>query len=100
MSGLLLWGCSLLGLHCAQAEVPDRSIVQAAYDRVEETGSKLHDKGLQVVAATCNANAAGRYLCQVTFLSRDDPTQRLYFDIVAVDRVDGRWELTSGLCKR
>jgi hypothetical protein len=90
-------------LHCARADVPDRSIIQAAYDQVEEAGSKLHDKGLQVVAATCNANSAkatGRYLCQVTFLSRDDPNQRLYFDIVAVDWIDGRWELTSGLCKR
>jgi hypothetical protein len=87
--------------------VPDQSTIQAAYDRVEQTGSKLHDKGLQIVAATCNANGAqqdtkptGRYLCQVTFLSRDDPNQRLYFDIVAVDLVDGRWELTSALCKR
>jgi hypothetical protein len=90
-------------LQCAQAGLPDRAIIQAAYERVEQTGSKLHDKGLQVIAATCNAGAAkptGRYLCQVTFLSRDDPNQRLYFDIVAVDQVDGRWELTSGLCKR
>jgi len=56
--------------------------------------------GLRVLEASCHDRAAGRFLCQVTFLSKDDPDQRLYFDIVAVARTDKGWELESGLCKR
>jgi tripartite-type tricarboxylate transporter receptor subunit TctC len=40
------------------------------------------------------------FLCEVTFTSKDDPTERLYFDIVAVARAGDGWELKSGLCKR
>jgi hypothetical protein len=42
----------------------------------------------------------GRFLCQVTFMSKDDPDERLYFDVVAIVRTDAGWELRSGLCKR
>jgi hypothetical protein len=90
----------MLGLSCGADAAPDRSIIQAAYDREQEAGSKLHDKGLRVLAAKCNNGAVGRFLCQVTFTSRDDPNQRLFFDIVSVTRAGGRWELASGLCKR
>ena len=31
---------------------------------------------------------------------RDDPSEHLYFDIVAVARAGDAWELKSGLCKR
>jgi hypothetical protein len=90
----------MLGLSCGARAAPDQSIIQAAYDREQEAGSKLHDKGLKVLAAKCDDGASGRFLCQVTFTSRDDPNQRLYFDIVSVTRSGDRWELTSGLCKR
>jgi len=33
-------------------------------------------------------------------VSKDDPDQRLYFDVIAVARRNGRWELQSGLCRR
>jgi hypothetical protein len=33
-------------------------------------------------------------------MSKDDPDERLYFDVVAVARTDEGWELRSGLCKR
>jgi hypothetical protein len=33
-------------------------------------------------------------------ISKSDPTERLYFDIVAVARVGDEWTLKSGLCKR
>ena len=36
----------------------------------------------------------------ITFMSRDDPRQRRYFDVIAVARSDRGWELKSGLCKR
>jgi hypothetical protein len=34
------------------------------------------------------------------FVSNDDPTERLYLDIVAVVRTEYGWSLRSGLCKR
>jgi hypothetical protein len=40
------------------------------------------------------------FLCEVTFISKSDPSERLYFDIVAVARTAAGWELKSGLCKR
>jgi hypothetical protein len=39
------------------------------------------------------------FLCEVTFISKSDPAERLYFDIVAVARAGDDWELKSGLCK-
>jgi hypothetical protein len=35
-----------------------------------------------------------------TFISKGDPTGRLYFDIVAVAPAGAGWQLKSGLCKR
>ena len=49
-----------------------------------------------MLEASCDDGATGRFLCQVTFLSNDDPSQRLYFDIVAVERTDKGWELPNG----
>jgi hypothetical protein len=77
------------------------TVIQSAYEREASSGSKLHDKGLQVLKADCDEDgAAGRFLCQVTFLSKDDPNERLYFDIVAVARTENGRGLKSGLCKR
>jgi hypothetical protein len=44
--------------------------------------------------------SAQRGETEVTFISRSDPMERLYFDIVAVARASDGWELKSGLCKR
>ena len=63
-------------------------------------GSTLHDNGLQVLQTKCHDDSADKFLCEVTFISKSDPTERLYFDIVAVARAGGSWELKSGLCKR
>jgi hypothetical protein len=102
MSGasFTIWACTLIGLSC-DASTPSVALIQSAYEREASTGSTLHDKGLKVLEAKCDdGETAGRFLCQVTFLSNDDPNQRLYFDIVAVARTDSGWELKSGLCKR
>jgi hypothetical protein len=99
MWGIIVWACSLVGASC-EASTPGVSIIQTAYERESASGSKLHDRGLKVLEAKCDDGATGRFLCQVTFLSKDDPEQRLYFDIVAVARSDKGWELRSGLCKR
>jgi hypothetical protein len=102
MSGasFTIWACTLIGLSC-DASTPSVALIQSAYEREASSGSTLHDKGLRVLEAKCDDSAtAGRFLCQVTFLSNDDPNQRLYFDIVAVARTDTGWELKSGLCKR
>lgn len=98
-AGFILWACSLVGMSC-DASKPDVRVIQSAYEREESNGSKRHDRGLKVLEASCESDAAGGFLCQVTFLSKDDPAQRLYFDVVAVARTDGGWELESGLCKR
>jgi hypothetical protein len=102
MSGVsfTVWACALIGLSC-DVSTPNMTVIQSAYEREASSGSKLHDKGLQVLEAACDEDgAAGRFLCQVTFLSKDDPNERLYFDVVAVARTDKGWELRSGLCKR
>lgn len=96
----LLWICSLASLFCSAPAKPDLPTLQLAYDREEAQGSALHDKGLRIVEASCGDPADGRSLCQVTFLSKEDPEQRLYFDVIAVTEQGGRWDLTSGLCKR
>jgi hypothetical protein len=99
--GIVVWVCSLMGLSCERT--PNVSVIQAAYEREASSGRSLHDTGLQVREAKCHTSAGervgDRFLCEVTFISRVDPTQRLYFDIVAVARDGNDWKLTSGLCK-
>jgi hypothetical protein len=96
--GIVLWACSLIGFSCDR--VPNVSIIQAAYEIEASAGSSLHDRGLRVLEAKCHDYNGGQFLCEVTFISDSDPTERLYFDIVAVTRKGDGWELTSGLCKR
>jgi|ERR1041384_627845 len=92
------WMCAVLGMWCNAQ--PDVAVIQSAYEREASAGSKLHDKDLQVLQTKCHDDGADRYLCEVTFISRSDATQRLFFDIVAVARAADGWELKSGLCKR
>jgi hypothetical protein len=94
----VVWACSLVGLSCNS--VPDMATIQTAYEREASSGSALHDKGLRVLQAKCHDDSADRFLCEVTFISNSDPDKRLYFDIVAVARTAGGFELKSGLCKR
>jgi hypothetical protein len=97
---LVFWVCSVAGLSCGAAVGPNVSIIQSAYESEASSGSSLHDRGLKVIEASCDKPVGDQFLCQITFLSADDPTQRLYFDIVAVNRSAQGWELKSGLCKR
>lgn len=92
------WLCGLVSVSCGT--LPDVGVIQIAYEHEASAGSRLHDAGLQVLQAKCHDDGEDKFLCEVTFISKGDPSQRLYFDIVAVARVDGRWELKSGLCKR
>ena len=80
---------------------PDLAVIQAAYEREASAGSALHDKDLQVLQANCHdtSTKTAGYLCEVTFISKADPAERLYFDIVAVAREGDGWALKSGLCK-
>src|SRR5215469_14617632 len=97
---LVFWACWIAGLSCGTPSSPDVSIIQSAYESEASNGSSLHDRGLKVIEASCGKPLDDRFLCQVTFLSIDDPNQRLYYDIVAVSRSGRGWELKSGLCKR
>lgn len=90
--------CALVAMGCDQ--VPDIAVIQTAYEREASAGSTLHDSGLQVLQTKCHDNGADKFLCEVTFVSKADASERLYFDIVAVARAGDRWQLESGLCKR
>jgi len=98
VSGFLIWACTSVGLSCGS--MPDIASVQTAYEREASAGSSLHDKDLKLLKTKCHDGAAGQFLCEVMFVSSGDPTERLYFDIVAVARTDDGWQLKSGLCKR
>jgi hypothetical protein len=91
------WICALVALSCGAT--PGAAVVQSAYDREQTAGSTLHDDSLQVLQAKCRDDGTGKYLCDITFISKKDPAERPFFDIVAIDRVAGGWELKSGLCK-
>jgi hypothetical protein len=92
------WMCALVAMGCEQ--VPDVAVIQTAYEREASAGSTLHDSGLQVLQTKCHDNGTDKFLCEVTFVSKADASERLYFDIVAVARAGDRWQLESGLCKR
>ena len=92
------WICALVAMSCYAA--PDVTVIQTAYEREASASSTLHDKGLQVLQSKCHDDGVDRFLCEVTFISKSDPAERLYFDIVAVARTRDGWELKSGLCKR
>jgi hypothetical protein len=91
------WICALVALSCGA--MPGAAIVQSAYDREQTAGSTLHDDSLQVLQAKCRDDGTGKYVCEITFISKKDPAERPFFDIVAIARVADRWELESGLCK-
>jgi hypothetical protein len=90
--------CSFAALSFCNAS-PDIATLQTAYEREAASGSTLHDKNLQILKAKCHDAASG-FLCEVMFVSKGDPSERLYFDIVSVARSGSAWELKSGLCKR
>jgi hypothetical protein len=92
------WLCAMVAMSCEP--VPDIAVIQSAYEREASAGSTLHDKGLQVLQAKCHDTSGNGFLCEVTFTSKGDPSEHLYFDIVAVARAGDGWELKSGLCKR
>jgi len=96
------WVCALVVLSLVTlwwGGAPSVAVIQSAYDREVGDGGKRHDTTLQVLQATCHDNGTDKYRCEVTFISKSDPTKRQFFDIVAVARVAGGWELKSGLCK-
>jgi hypothetical protein len=90
--------CALAAVSCNS--VPDIGAIQGAHEREASAGSTLDHKDLQVLQTKCHDDSAGKFLCEVIFISKSDATERLYFDIVAVARASDGWELKSGLCKR
>ena len=52
---VLAWVCSLAGLFCGSLARPDLAALQLTYDQEEAQGSTLHDKGLRIVEASCEA---------------------------------------------
>jgi hypothetical protein len=97
MSQAAQWICALVALSCGGA--PGVAVIQSAYDREAAAGSKLHDKTLQVLNAKCRDDGSDKYRCEVMFISKSDPAERQFFDVVALARGADGWELKSGLCK-
>jgi hypothetical protein len=91
------WVCALVALWCGAT--PGVTVIQSAYDSEKTTGNALHDDSLQVLQAQCRDDGTDKYLCEITFVSKKDPAERPFFDIVAITRVADGWELKSGLCK-
>jgi hypothetical protein len=85
---------------CSDIAEPNLAVLQSAYDRESTQANSRHDPNLQLTNAKCDDGTSGRFLCQVAFLSRSDPSERLYFDVVAIARQNDAWVLQSGLCKR
>ena len=93
------WLCALVAMSCNS--VPDIAAIQTAYEREASAGSIFHDNSLQVLQANCRDDGTdkGKYVCEVTFISRGGPTDRPFFDLVEIARGPDGWELKSGLCK-
>lgn len=93
-----------IGLGPAQALAatqPTVGIVQAAYEREVDRGDPRHDKNLSIVAIDCSSGKIEHeYLCWVTFISKIDETQTLYYDVAALAQNRNDWSLQSGLCRR
>jgi hypothetical protein len=98
LAAFFVWVCAMTGVSCEST--PNAAIIQTAYEQQAPSSGVRHDKGLRIVDASCNSGENGRFLCQVSFVSEDDPEKRLYFDIVSAAHTDKGWTLTSGLCKR
>ena len=91
------WICALVTLSC-QA-MPGVAVIQSAYESAKATDN-LHDDSLQVLQAKCRDDGTHKYLCEITFISKKDPDERPFFDLVTITRVGDGWELKSGLCRR
>lgn len=89
--------CAGTGIWC---EAPNVPAIQAAYDAESGAASSLHDKDLRILEARCEQRSDGGYLCEVTFASKRDPAERLYFDVIEVAESSSGWALKTGLCKR
>ena len=98
LAAFFVWVCAMTGVSCEST--PNAAIIQTAYEQQAPSSGVRHDKGLRIVDASCNNGENGSFLCQVSFVSEDDPEKRLYFDIVSAALTDKGWTLTSGLCKR
>jgi hypothetical protein len=90
------WICALVTLSC-QA-MPGVAVIQSAYESAKATDN-LHDDSLQVLQAKCRDDGTHKYLCEITFISKKDPDERPFFDVVTITRVGDGLELKSGLCK-
>jgi hypothetical protein len=82
----------------ATAAAPSIESVQAAYDAARVENAERHAFDLVIQDAKCIEMKAGGYACQVDFVRRTAPEQRLYFDVVTLDERAGQWVLLSGLC--
>jgi hypothetical protein len=89
------WPCS-----AKETEGPSLPAIQAAYDNAKSESGGDHVDGLTVRAADCQQDRSDAYSCQITFTATSGAQDRLYFDVIGLDRQPAGWKLVSGLCKR
>jgi hypothetical protein len=89
---------SVLVAASVQAAVPTVSSVQSAYDAARLENAERHTADLVIQDAQCSPMKAGGYACQIDFVRKAAPEQRLYFDVITLDERAGQWVLLSGLC--
>src|SRR3984893_12384005 len=98
LAAFFVWVCAMTGVSCECT--PNAAIIQTAYEQQAPSPGVRYDKGLRIVDASCNSGENGRFLCQVSCVSEDDPGKACYFDTASSVHSDKGWTLTSGLCKR
>jgi hypothetical protein len=92
-----------LALHpCIGQELPTPTVeaIQAAYDSAKLEEADHHDDQLRIRAADCRPLSEASFTCQVGFTDGRSTGDRLYFDVIGLDRSDRAWTLVSGLCRR
>jgi hypothetical protein len=90
----------LAGCFGETAQTPTVAVVQAAYDSAKLEDVATHDDQLLIRQTDCRRLGDDKFTCQVGFTDRRSTGDRLYFDVIGLDRVDRAWKLVSGLCRR
>ncbi len=79
--------------------IPDVGAIRAAYAAAAAETKRRHSWDLVIESAECYPFSVGNFMCQVSYIHRDAPNGRVYFDVVALTPNRSGWTLLSGLCR-
>jgi hypothetical protein len=88
------------GLPAFAGPAPTVDAVQAAYENAKVDAVGRHDDKLVIREADCEEAKDGQFTCQVGFTNGANKSDRLYFDVIGLDRRASGFVLVSGLCRR